>query len=485
MRSIRGRLLATLLTGLALVLGAGGTAVYLTAARSLTGQFDAALEARAHTVASLVKLEPPARLVWEISDAPAVPMDETFFELRDPARGVLKRSDNLGADPLPQRTPAENAVEFGDLDLAGAIRGRAAWLTFRPRVDPEDWEGRDIAGADPPLLVVTAALDRTPVDRALARLLAALLALGTGVGVTAGLLIVLGVRWGLAPLNRLSRQLAAVGGDDLSRRFDGKAAPRELAPVYDELNRMLQRVERTIERERTFADAAAHELRTPLAELRTAAEVALRWPDLDRAEPALREALAIGREMECLVDSLLLISRGHAASSWDGARAASLGPIVRGCLKHADESIAAKGLAVAVTLNGGETLAAPADAVEIIVRNLIDNAVQYTPARGTILIGNGHAGHEAAALFVENGPVELVAGDVPRLFEPFWRREGARTDRRHSGLGLAVVDHIARAIGLRVEAELAGDRLRIRLAPAASAATDRAAPSAVAADGEQ
>jgi len=483
MNSIRGRLLTILLSGLALLLVGGGSIVFGIARAGLVRQFDDGLDARAHTIAALIKVEPCRETpdgpivgcsVFELGDAPAATMRETFFVVWDHSGRVAKRSGNLGDATLPANTPAEGRMRFADVALPDDLPGRAAWHAFRPRVDPDDWEGLDPDLADPQVMVVGAALDRSAMDAALNRLLGTLAGAGAVIGIVLALLLVLGIRWGLHPLDRLRAQLESVEGDIHARRFDGGDAPRELAPVYRELNGMLERVEQTLVRERLFADAAAHELRTPLAELRTAAEVALRWPDLDRAEPALREALVIGNEMERLVDSLLLISRGQAAATWARGAAAPLGPIVRGCLERVDDSIVAKGLTVDVTLNGAATLGAPSDAVEIIVRNLISNAVHYTPARGSILIGNGQGTGGGAALYVENGPVELDAADVPRLFEPFWRREGARSDRRHSGLGLAVVDQIARAIGLRVEAELAGDRLRIRLAN-----------STVAPDGEQ
>jgi signal transduction histidine kinase len=324
-------------------------------------------------------------------------------------------------------------------------------------------------------------MDRGPIDRALGTLLAALLAAGTAVALAAGALVVIGVRWGLAPLNRLSQQLASVSGGTISRRLHDGGVPRELVPVYRELNAMLDRVEQTLERERSFANAAAHELRTPLAELRTTAEVALRWPEPDRAIAALREALAIGSEMERLVESLLLISRGDAGapaaggSSSSGQVEVTLGPIVRGCLDRAAASIRDKQLNVTVALNGSSAInghRASREGIEIIVRNLIDNAVHYTPPRGVIAIGDGHAPKitdedseilRAAAFVIENGPVQLGESDLPRLFEPFWQRNQSRSDRQHVGLGLTVVHRMAVALGLHVHATLAGDRLRIRI----------------------
>lgn len=465
MTTIRGRLLAMLLTGLAVVLTAGGTAVYWIAEAGLIRQFDAGLKARAHSLVSLVKLE-PGSLVFETSDAPVETFSELYFELRSQTGKLLKRSANLGDASLPQRNLAEHELNIEDTALPDHVDGRAIWLAFRPRVDPDDWTEVSASQADPEVLIAAAAMDRRPVDRALAALLAALLTVGGAVGVAVGVLVAVGVRWGLVPLNRLSRQLGRVSGTTISQRFDDAGAPRELAPIYRELNRMLDRVEGTLDRERSFADAAAHELRTPLAELRTTAEVAIRWPDPERATAALAEILSIGREMERLVESLLLISRGHAVAADGADDAIDVAPIVDACLARTAGTIRDKRLRLSVDLDGNGTLRAPRDAVEIIIRNLIDNAVQYTPSDGSILIRGEGANNGSPSLIVENDTALLDRNDVPRLFEPFWRREGSRSDRQHVGLGLTVVQQIAQAIGLRVDAALSDNHLQIRISAA-------------------
>jgi two-component system sensor histidine kinase QseC len=458
-----------LLAGLAIVLTAGGAAVYWIEASSLTRQFDAGLTARAQTLASLVKREPQA-LVFETSDAPEATIAETYFELRTREGRVLKRSANLGQSSLGGRDLNEGETAYAPIELPAGMSGRAIWLAFLPRIDPEDWEERDPQTAEQELLIVAAALDRAPIDRALTTLLAALVSVGAATAAAGAMLVALGVRWGLAPLHRLSRQVGAVDGRTVGGRLDDSGAPRELVPVYRELNRMLDRVGQTLERERSFAGAAAHELRTPLAELRTIAEVALRWPDADRAAAALRELLAIGGEMERLVESLLLISRGNTVPASDApvsGAAAPIAAIVRDCLQRSAGAIRDKDLTLSIELHGHETLPAPRDAVDIILRNLIENAVQYTPPRGSITIRDGLAPDRTAALstlVIENGPVQLREADLPRMFEPFWRLERSRSDRAHAGLGLAIVRHVAAAVGLRVDAGLSGDRLRIHVA---------------------
>ena len=460
MTTIRGRLLAMLMIGLAVVLTAGGAAVYWIAHASLVRQLDAGLRTRAMALASLVTFD-DGKVEFELDEGETETIGDSYFEFRTRSGDVLKRSGNLAGASLPGRADLGDGFVYDDVELPGHVDGRSVWLAFRPRVD---WEvGSD---ARPDELVVATAIDRGPIDRALATLLGALIVVGGVIGITAGVLVSVGIRWGLAPLNRLSGQLGGVSDRTISKRLDDAGAPGELLPVYRELNRMLDRVQRALDRERSFANATAHELRTPLAELRATAEVAVRWPDIGRATSSLSEVLTIGREMERLVESLLLISRGNAAAVDGEAEEVPVAPIVHDCLERANGSISEKGLKLTVDLDERNTLRAPPEVVEIMVRNLIDNAVHYTPPEGSVTIRDECGANGSPSLIVENAPVDLDEDDLPRLFEPFWRAEGSRSDREHVGLGMAVVHQIARAIGLRVDAGLTGDRLQIRVSAA-------------------
>jgi signal transduction histidine kinase len=167
---------------------------------------------------------------------------------------------------------------------------------------------------------------------------------------------------------------------------------------------------------------------------------------------------------------LLLISRGNAIAVDGAADVSEVAPIVRACLERAADAIHDKRLKLVVDLDERQPPRAPHasdGAVGIIIRNLIDNAVQYTPAEGRIAIRIEGTGNGSRSLVVENDPVALAADDLPRLFEPFWRRDGSRSDRQHAGLGLTVVQQIGAVVGLRVDAALSGDRLQMRVTHAA------------------
>ena len=461
MKTIRGRLLLMLLVGLAVVLAAGGATVYVRARAGMLRQLDRDVEARVRALAPLASFEDD-EFNFEFDDWPAALVGDGYFQFLTEDGELLRRSANLEGSSIPVREPELNQLYLEDVVLPGDKPGRAAWLAARPRIDPVDDDVQPDEISKSEEFIVMAALDRSAMDSALATLLTALLITGGALAVTITALVLVGVPWGLRPLNRLGKQLESVGGRTMSTRFDGDDAPRELRPIYRELNSMLDRVERTIARERSFADAAAHELRTPLSELRTTAEVAVRWPEEKKSLAALHEALGIGREMEHIVEALLSISRGGAGGNGTTNGVVALAPLVREAVQRSAKAIEGKHLKVTLDADSHQSLSAPRQALEIIVRNLIDNAVHYTPEGGAIRIIGANNG----TLFtVENGPVRLVEADVQHLFEPFWRKDASRGDREHVGLGLAVVQRIAGAMGLQVEARLAGERLQMQVSP--------------------
>ncbi len=457
--TIRTRLLAFLVPALLLALVAGGTATYLIARANLLRQLDAAVAARAEALASLVTFDED-HFEFEFDEAQERDLGEVYFEFRAEDGAVLRRSRSVRGEALPVADEGRAHMSFADARLPDGRRGRGGVLTFQPRLD-DPAELADQTAVTPPPLVVAVAVQRGETDRALAALRATLMLVGAGLGVACLLLVGIGSRWALRPLRDLRKTVGAIDAERSNVRVDSRRVPAELRPVYEELNAMLERIERALERERTFADATAHELRMPLTELRAAAEVALRFPDAERNEAALAEVLQIGGEMQRLVEALLTISRGRAGDGGEREAATRLAPIVEALRSGCAERLADKALTLTLNVREEAELPAPPGVVEIVLRNLLDNAIAYTPAGGSITIDAPAAGPDSIA--IENGPIELRQRDLPHLFDPFWRQDEARSDRRHVGLGLTVVERLAAAAGLRVEARLENERLRLLL----------------------
>lgn len=451
MRSIRARLLVMLLAGLVAVLLLGGAGVYSLVRSQLLAELDASLDSRARSLAALVFME-HGEIEIEFDEQLGASIG-AVFSVAGPDGVILACSPALADHPLPGLLSPGETAAWADVELPEDTDGRAISIAFFPRAD-EEIQGSDTApAAGLPRLVATVAVSRETTDQALATVLGAIALVGAVLVAATIALVWIGVRVGLAPLDRLSARLRTIDAARIDTRVDAAGAAAELRPVYDELNRLLARVGEAIARERRFTDAAAHELRTPLAELRATAEVALRWPDDERPVQALRESVAIAGEMEQLVESLLLMSRGDAIAI-DDAAPRPIAPIVEKCLDGIAESAASRTIAVHASLAPDARWRIPEHAAETIIRNLIDNAAQYTPPGGSITVELTHTPESGSRLSIANTPVAITAEQIPYLTEPLWRADPARSERTHLGIGLTIVSRFAHAAGLALDISL-------------------------------
>jgi signal transduction histidine kinase len=271
------------------------------------------------------------------------------------------------------------------------------------------------------------------------------------------------VERGLAPARHLAAALTAARVERLPERLDATGLPQELAPMAETANDLIQRVRVALERERRTTADIAHELRTPISELLTASEVALRDVDDTRH---VRRALATVRDvawgMSRTVATLLKPARLEAgAESFERERVdvhQMVSELFYTRAGHADE----RGLSVTHTLDPGEVLETDASVLRIAISNLISNAIHYAPAKSRV----GCRLERAAgrwSLIVENDAPGRVPADLACFSEPFWRRDGSRASRQRSGLGLALSRRLAESAGLELAFELEAGVLRARL----------------------
>ncbi|MDE2372128.1 MAG: sensor histidine kinase N-terminal domain-containing protein [Burkholderiales bacterium] len=274
---------------------------------------------------------------------------------------------------------------------------------------------------------------------------------------------------GLRPLRRLGQQMGARSLDDL-RPVQADDVPAEVRPIVDEVNHLLERVHAGSAAQQAFLADAAHQLRTPLATLRTEAELALLQPHPGEIDATLVRIDAAAARAARLASQLLTLARSDAT-----ARAAiAPEPLDLKVLAAAmaDEWVP-RAVEAGVDL-GFDLEAAPLVGLPFLLRellaNLLHNAMSYA-GRGAQVTVRTYLAGTAPVLEVEDDGPGIAEVDRPRLLERFQRGDpGAGSG---SGLGLAIVADIAAAHGarLRLEGGAAGRGLRVRVefAPAAPA----------------
>lgn len=261
-------------------------------------------------------------------------------------------------------------------------------------------------------------------------------------------LLVLAVWWGvsrsLAPVERVRRQLAQRQADDLSPVNDAQL-PDEVQPLVAELNLLFERVQRAFDAQQHFVADAAHELRSPLAALR------LQLQGLQRAGDGAARAAAIDRlsagidRATRLVEQLLTLARQESDTS--ATEPVDLRAVAQLALADVAPAAQARNMDVGLLESQAATVPGNAEALRMLARNLLDNAIKYTPPGGQVDL-QVHAANGCTVLTVEDSGPGIAPEHRERVMQRFVREtpDGAPG----SGLGLAIVQAIAQAHGATV-----------------------------------
>jgi two-component system sensor histidine kinase TctE len=256
------------------------------------------------------------------------------------------------------------------------------------------------------------------------------------------LLMWFGLREGVAPLERLRARVAAREPNDLSP-LEAPEAPIEVEPLIDEFNNLLRRVEHAGVAQRRFIANAAHQLRTPIAGIKTQTELALRDPDPESQRIALDNIAKGTSRAAHLINQLLALARTEAEAAVEMKSALlDLRDTVRQTTETALPRAQAKGIDLGVELPYKEVMVAgDATLLAELLANLIDNAIVYTQNAGHITVRASAAADGSPILEVEDDGIGIPEAERELVFERFHRVVGTGT--QGSGLGLAIVREVA------------------------------------------
>jgi two-component system, OmpR family, heavy metal sensor histidine kinase CusS len=455
--SLRLQLLAGTVGGMTMLLAVFSFTVYAAIHRSLVSQFDASLASSARLLAASVERDEndvelgiDADQIREFNDAKR----PTYYEMWRSDGGVIARSPSLGQTDLPRFEGALGREIGRALRLSDGRPGRAVCLTFHPRLaDTSGQSTPRLSEKTPFTLVVARSTHEVQEQLEHLQLLLAIVSLGTIV-----LSLVVGslaVRRGLRPLTVFAAQIGGINEDDLTARVSDRRVPAEIEPVRNRLNDLLTRLEASFKRERRFAADVAHELRTPLAGLRSTLEVALmRERDTREYQASLGDCLSITTEMQAMVNNLLVLARLDAKQVT--LRFEPIRPVefVDSCWQAYSDAVAKRGVRFENHLPAEMTLKTDASCLSMVLSNLLGNAAEYTNKGGRIWVA-GRQANGAVELTVSNTGCQLTSEQIPQIFDCFWRGDASRRDTGvHCGLGLALAQRLISAVGGSVTAEL-------------------------------
>ncbi len=287
----------------------------------------------------------------------------------------------------------------------------------------------------------------------------------------------------LAPVNRIILSAAEVGVQNLSRRLELPRARDELRRLTETLNAMLDRIEVSVKRITQFTADASHDLRTPLSLIRTNAELALRRPRSESEYRAtLTRILVASDESAQLIEHLLTLARADAGASQLNLQLSQLNPVLFRVSQQARLWAYANSLDFQDFLST-ETFVLHMDvsAMERLFLALLDNAVKYTPAGGTVSLRSYSVDPHIIVEIADSG-IGIAGSDLPHIFDRFYRADQARSrEVPGSGLGLSIARWIADGHKATFHVESTpgkGSLFRIQI-PLASSATASEGPSEI------
>lgn len=440
-RSLFGEILDWMLTPLLLLWPISLVLTWLVAQGIAGKPFDRALEYNVNALAQLITVNKnqaqfvlplPARELLRADEA-----DSVYFQVMGPGGEFLAGERYL---PIP---PDEDKLAAGEVRMRDVeFRGTELKVAYM-------WVKLGIPQSRPALVQVAETMDKRSV---LATEIVKGVMLPQFVVLPLAVLLVwLALVQAIKPLNRLEERIRARRPDDLSP-LNADAVPMEVAPLVASVNDLLMRLKDSIATQKRFLADAAHQLKTPLAGLRMQADLAQR--EGGSAEDLKQSLRQIGRSSiraTHTVNQLLALARAESSGAVLSHQSCDLArltmEVIRDCLPRAMDKQIDLGYEGAQPGTPGTTLQGNATLLKEMVRNLVDNAINYTPSQADkpgfitarVLVDPFS---KALVLQVEDSGIGIAPAEKDLVFQPFYRALGNEADG--SGLGLPIVLEIAR-----------------------------------------
>jgi two-component system sensor histidine kinase QseC len=436
--------------------------VYWTARSEVNDVFDAHLAQSARVLLSLISGE----------------LLEEYLSTSEPSEALRAGIEEVNAHLSPHRYETELAFQFSVAN--GAARFNSASAPFEPLSnDVDGFSDVEVAGTDwrvytahdrSGMVVVRVAESSAVRNRLLDELTLKVLVPPVFGMLVLALLAWQSVRVSLAPLSRLADSIRARDPDQFDP-LDAAAAQPEVRPIVESLNDLMRRLGRLLENERRFTADAAHELRTPLAGLKAQAQLALRTGSEETRNKALLTIDTAVTHAAHVVDQLLSLARLDTLPVLADTEI-DLASVVRDAI--ALNGAAAQAARITVEAIGPSLcqIRGEHDALLILCRNLIDNAIRFSPQGGTVAVEVRNDGNQVRLVVEDQGP-GIPEAERGKVLERFYRR--ATPEVSGVGLGLSIVRRIVEMHGASMsldDAATGGLRVTVLFPQAAGEGVD-------------
>ncbi|MCC2604664.1 sensor histidine kinase [Planctobacterium marinum] len=449
MKSIRKKLVGTLsytITGLVLcILLATDIAVD----SWIDHQFNRSMHAKAGMLMTLVKQDKNGiefRFSGEFLPEFEGSVEPEYFQLWYKS-AVFERSDSL--DLFSRKNlPYEN-INLGQSKISKTLLpdgrdGRIAYAKFIPQVDTRDRDYFKENSQEPMVLAYAASAEELNFVLWLIDIIFIVTTIAVVVFIR--LFVRKSVDTGLSPLNKLNQDLCSLSIADKAAVITLDEPVQELTPMVDSLNRFIEENRQLFLREKRLTSDIAHELKTPIAELINMTEVVLRFPEKNELEADFKpEVLRISKRLKNIVSSLLQL-QSYSGQKLRKEDVCDINYVLERILDNSESD--------RVNYQPKESLPFVVSnlfALESILINLINNAIQHSPESSEILINTRSTTKNNVVISIQNTMLQPLCNEnLQQMYEPLWQKDTARTSCENFGLGLS----ISRALAIAIDAQL-------------------------------
>jgi heavy metal sensor kinase len=442
LNSIQRRVLLTIIISELVLAAALATIAIAYTRQRLLAAFETSLRARAMSVAALVHYADEKAYGLEFARSLVPPSLEPgypdLYLVEASSAGVISRSPNW-----PEGLQIPTTAQISKLRVGGKSY-RGVWLLNVPVLDED-------RPASPPRLSVFYAARSHQIEQQLFGVTKFFVACSALILILTTLVSYWGIRRGLLPLRTLAQQSANVSTRNWDVDVDVSRQPTELRPLIHALNAMLVRLRQSFVQQREFIGNAAHELKTPVAVLKSTLQTLSLKP---RTAIEYREGLEFALQdldrLERLVQWMLRLARAEQWSSGRGRNDIGVINLTNTC-EEAITRVAGlargRGIAVELHKNGDCPVRADSEDLQIIWVNLLDNAIRHSPDQGKVELSIAHASDRAQVRVSDNGP-GIPEREIPHIFDRFYRGDPSRARETGGfGLGLALAKAFTEAYG--------------------------------------
>lgn len=461
MRSIRNSITLFTLLSVIVTLLTGQIFVDRIISIRLEQQFDDVLEAKARALVTLTKStgdEIELDFADEFMTEFETSVDVEYFEVFLEDGTLLERSRSFEGYGESSFNGQEEGIRNRNIVLPDGRGGRQISIKFIPQI--QDKEARERYPEERrEKVIIRVSRERESLNQILLQLHTLIIGMGLVIVISIMLGVTRAINKGLQPLVRIKDEISQISPQSIDRRLNTDNQPVELEPIATQFNLVLAEMEKALMRERQFSSDVAHELRTPVSEIRSLAEVGLRWPEEKDVSTYFTDIHQSSCHLDSMISNLLHLCRCDEGQIEIEISEVQLDQMIdKNCAQLAFES-RRKNISFELPKQRLPTLLADVNWFGLLLFNLISNAIAHSPSNAQVKI-DVFTNSDRCAIEIKNPMIDCLSDtDISRIFDRFWRKDSARTAGEHAGIGLSLVKSYAESLNMSVEVSVSDDNV--------------------------